>query len=133
MNGEVGHFEIPAKNMKRARAFYSSVFGWKSSVSSMASGETYTSLVTTKVDKNNRPKSPGAINGGLTKMKKPFTGPVITIVADDINASLKLVGKTGGKTVVKRTDMGRYGAYAYFEDSEGNLMGLYEYPRKQPA
>ena len=129
MNGEVGHFEIPAKDMKRAVAFYSKVFGWKSSVHSMESGESYTSLVTTETDKKNRPKSPGAINGGMIKLRKPFTGPVITIVANDISSSIKLVEKNGGKTVVKRTEMGKMGAYAYFKDSEGNLLGLYEYPK----
>jgi predicted enzyme related to lactoylglutathione lyase len=129
MNGEVGHFEIPAKDFKRAKAFYSQVFGWKISDSTMASGETYTSLQTTEVDANNRPKSPGAINGGMVKLREPNTAPVITIVADDINASLKLVERNGGKTVVKRTEMGQYGAYAYFKDTEGNVMGLYEYPK----
>jgi hypothetical protein len=129
MNGEVGHFEIPAKDMKRARAFYSQVFGWKSSESTMESGETYTSLVTTETDKNNRPKFPGAINGGMIRLREPFSGPVITIVADKIDVSLKLVKKNGGKIVVKRTEMGKYGAFAYFGDSEGNLMGLYEYPK----
>jgi predicted enzyme related to lactoylglutathione lyase len=129
MNGEVGHFEIPAKDFKRAKAFYSQAFGWKISDSTMESGEAYTSLQTTEVDAGNRPKSPGAINGGLVKLREPNTAPVITIVADDINVSLKLIEKNGGKTVVKRTEMGKYGAYAYFRDTEGNVMGLYEYPR----
>jgi predicted enzyme related to lactoylglutathione lyase len=35
----------------------------------------------------------------------------------------------GGKTVVKRTEMGQYGAYGYFKDTEGNLMGLFEAPK----
>ena len=129
MNGEVGHFEIPAKDFKRAKAFYSQVFGWKISDSTMASGETYTSLQTTEVDSANRPKSPGAINGGLVKLKEPNTAPVITIVADDINETLRLAEKNGGKTITKRTEMGQYGAYAYFRDPEGNVMGLYEYPK----
>lgn len=129
MNGEVGHFELPAKDFKRASGFYSKVFGWKITESKMPSGDSYTSLVTTEVDSSGRPKSPGAINGGMVKLGAPHTGPLITIVADDINASLGLVVKNGGKTVVKRTDMGQYGAYAYFTDPEGNLMGLYEMPK----
>jgi predicted enzyme related to lactoylglutathione lyase len=129
MNGEVGHFEIPAKDFKRAKMFYSQVFGWKINESHMSSGETYTSLQTTEVDSSNRPKSPGVINGGLVKMRDPNTAPVITIVADDIDASLESVEKNGGKTVVKRTEMEQYGAYAYFMDTEGNVMGLYEYPK----
>jgi len=30
---------------------------------------------------------------------------------------------------VKRTAMGEHGFYAYFEDPEGNLMGLFESKR----
>jgi uncharacterized protein len=130
MNGEVSHFEIPAKKVERAKAFYSDVFGWKTSTMPMASGGSYTSLTTTEVGEDMRPKKPGAINGGMPEMAAPLTGPVITVEVDDITATLKVVETKGGKTVVKRTSMGEYGAYGYFKDTEGNLMGLYEQPKK---
>ena len=129
MNGEVVHFEVPAKNIKRAKAFYSQVFGWKTNDAKMPSGDIYTSLMTTEVDERMRPKSPGAINGGMMKLQKPYTGPIITIQVDDITSALKSVEKSGGKMVVKRTEMGQYGAFGYFNDTEGNLMGLYEAPK----
>jgi predicted enzyme related to lactoylglutathione lyase len=138
MNGEVVHFELPAKDFSRAKAFYSKVFGWKTFDASTPSGAPYASLVTTKTDgssfmevANTRPKSRGAINGGMMKQHKPFTAPVINILVEDVASALKAIEKQGGKIIVKRTRMGRYGAYAYFRDTEGNLMGLVELsPRK---
>jgi predicted enzyme related to lactoylglutathione lyase len=129
MNGEVVHFEVPAKDVHRAKAFYSKVFGWKTNDATMPSGDIYTSLMTTEVDEKMRPKSPGVINGGMMQLREPYTGPVVTIQVDDVTAALKSVESNGGKTVVKRTEMGQYGAYGYFKDPEGNLMGLFEAPK----
>jgi len=129
MHGEVVHFEVPAKDVKRAKAFYSQVFGWKTNDSMMPSGDTYTSLVTTEMDERMRPKSPGAINGGMMQHREPYTGPVVTIQVDDITSALRSVNANGGKTVVDRTEMGQYGAFGYFKDTEGNLMGLFEAPK----
>ncbi len=99
----------------------------------MPNGESYTTLTTTEVDERMRPKSPGAINGGMMKLRKPFSGPVVTIQVEDINRALKAVEENGGKTVVKRSGMGDFGAYGYFRDSEGNLMGLFEAGRSRSA
>ena len=125
MNGKVVHFEVPAKDLKRAKAFYSQVFGWKHNDVDM-SGSEYALVSTTEVDKEGRPTTPGSINGGMMKMARPFTGPVITLQVDNITAALKSVENHGGKTVTKRTPMGEWGFFGYFKDSEGNLMGLYE-------
>ena len=129
MYGEVVHFEVPARDVRRARAFYSRVFGWKANEAQMPGGDVHTTLTTTEVDTNMRPKSPGAINGGMPKMSEQLTSPVVTIQVDDITDALKSVEKSGGKTVVKRTGVGEYGAFGYFRDTEGNLMGLYEAPK----
>jgi len=129
MNGKVVHFEVPAKDMKRAKAFYSEVFGWKANDVGMP-GMEYSLVSTTEVDKEGNPKSPGSINGGMMKMVKPFTGPVITLQVDDITLVLKSVETHGGKTVTKKTPMGEWGYFGYFKDSEGNLMGLFQGPTK---
>ena len=127
MTGKVVHFEVPAKNLKRAKDFYTRVFGWQMND---VQGMDYTLVGTVKTDKNQVPTEPGAINGGMVKLQKPFSGPVITIQVDDINASLKDIGKHGGKTVTKKTSMGEWGSFGYFKDSEGNLMGLFQAPAK---
>jgi len=129
VNGKVVHFEVPAKDMKRAKAFYSEVFGWKANDVEMP-GMEYSLVSTTEVDKEGRPKTPGSINGGMMKMTKPFTGPVITLQVGDITAALKAVEKHGGKTITKKTPMGEWGYFGYFNDSEGNIMGLFQMPGK---
>jgi len=125
MNGNVVHFEVPAKDLKRAKAFYSDVFGWKmTDIPEM----NYTMVGTTASDRNGRPKEPGSINGGMTKKAHPVESPIITIQVDDIDSSLKDVEKKGGKTVVKKTSMGENGFFGYFKDTEGNMMGLFQAP-----
>jgi hypothetical protein len=51
---------------------------------------------------------------------------VITIEVDGIDDALKKIEAAGGSTVHARTEMLGMGAYAYFKDSEGNVMGLWE-------
>lgn len=126
MNGVV-HFEVPAKDVERAKGFYSQVFGWRTNDTQMPSGDSYTSLITTEMDENMRP--PGAINGGTMQLQEPYSGPIATIQADNITSALASVETNGGKTIVKRTEMGQYGAYGYFKDTEGNLVGLFEAPK----
>ncbi|MDV3244541.1 MAG: VOC family protein [Nitrososphaerales archaeon] len=129
MNGKVVHFEIPAANLKRAQFFYKDIFGWQMNDVEMADG-TYTMVGTAPTDQNGRLTEPGAINGGMMKKRKPFTGPIVTVQVDEIDDALKDVAKHGGKTVTKKTAMGQYGFFGYFKDSEGNLMGLYQAPDK---
>lgn len=127
MNGRVVHFEVPAKDLKRATAFYSDVFGWKMSVIPEMD---YVLVGTTASDKDGMPTEPGAINGGMMKKAHPVESPVITIQVDEIGAALKDVEKHGGETVVKKTSMGENGFFGYFKDSEGNMMGLFQAPAR---
>jgi predicted enzyme related to lactoylglutathione lyase len=43
-----------------------------------------------------------------------------------IDESLKKVEAEGGSVVTPRTPIEGMGAFAYFKDSEGNTMGLFE-------
>jgi predicted enzyme related to lactoylglutathione lyase len=52
--------------------------------------------------------------------------PVITIGVTSIDESLKKVEAEGGSTVQPRTAIPEMGAFAYFKDSEGNVVGLWE-------
>jgi predicted enzyme related to lactoylglutathione lyase len=120
----VVHFEIPANDVKRASAFYSKAFGWQLS---QFPGFEYWSVGTTPVDKNQMPTSPGAINGGLGKRGEMAPKAVtVTISVKDIDASLATVKKLGGKAVGKKMPVGDMGWSAYFEDTEGNLIGLWQ-------
>jgi predicted enzyme related to lactoylglutathione lyase len=121
---KVVHFEIPVDDPDRARSFYGAAFDW--GIQPM-DGFDYTITMTTEVDEaTQEPTEPGAINGGLRSRTPETPSPIIVIQVDSIDESLKKVEAEGGTTVMPRTEMQGMGAYAYFKDTEGNVMGLWE-------
>jgi predicted enzyme related to lactoylglutathione lyase len=82
--------------------------------------------MTVPVDDKQQPTEAGAINGGLMSRTSSTPVPVITIGVDSIDDSLKKVEAEGGSTITPRTAIPDMGAFAYFKDSEGNVMGLWE-------
>jgi uncharacterized protein len=123
---KVVHFEIPAEDVERAKGFYGSVFGWQLQTMQMPGGE-YTIAMTTAVDdQTQQPREPGAINGGLMQRTEQTPSPVITIDVDAIDDTLQEVEAAGGTTVAPRTEIEGMGAFAYFKDPDGNVMGLWE-------
>jgi hypothetical protein len=125
--GKVVHFEIPADDLPRAKKFYSTVFGW--STSEMPEME-YVMLGTAESDENGMPKEPGAINGGMMKRQDPLKHPVVTIDVENIDDALATVKKNGGQVVREKLAVGDMGFTAYFRDSEGNVIGLWQNPSK---
>jgi predicted enzyme related to lactoylglutathione lyase len=92
----------------------------------------YTLVSTAASDDQGRPKSPGAINGGLTKRQSPIETPVITIRVEDIDAIGKTIEKNGGKVIRSKETIGdgSIGFAAYFRDTEGNVVGLFQSARR---
>jgi len=123
MSGQVVHFEIPVDDMGRAQDFYRDAFGWQ--LTSMPEMR-YTLASTTPAGPDGRPNEPGAINGGMLARQGPITAPIVTIDVDDIDDALATVEKLGGKAVISRQAVGEMGFSAYFTDTEGNLIGLWQ-------
>lgn len=122
--GGVVHFEIPADDQERARNFYQEAFGWK--INPMPELN-YNTVTTTPTDEaTGRPNEPGAINGGLMGRAGELTTPVITVDVPDIDAALKTVEQLGGSVVMPKDTVPDMGFFAYFRDTEGNVMGLWE-------
>ena len=48
------------------------------------------------------------------------------MAVDDIDATLIAIEKHGGSAVGEKMAVGDMGFAAYFNDSEGNLMGLWQ-------
>ncbi|MGA8710259.1 MAG: VOC family protein [Thermoplasmata archaeon] len=127
MSDQVGHFEIPADNTERARKFYSATFGWK--MTQMLEMD-YTMVNTGPVDDRGMPKTPGYIGGGIGKRGGPLEHPVVTIVVNNLDAAMKKVEKNGGEIIRGKESVGtNMGFVAYFKDSEGNVVGLYQAPQ----
>ncbi len=123
MAGEVNHFEIPYAKKDRAKKFYSEIFGWKLDD---ATGMEYTLATVGPVDENGRLTQPGMINGGMMKRMGKLKAPIITINVDDIDKALEKIKEMGGKKVADKTEVMGMGWSAYFEDTEGNVMGLWQ-------
>ena len=123
MSGKVVHFEIPADDVERASSFYAAAFDWK--LQSMP-GMGYTLVTTTATDDQGMPAEPGAINGGMFTRQADIATPVITVDVADMDAALAKVEELGGQVVRGKEPVGEMGFAAYFTDTEGNLMGLWQ-------
>jgi len=78
------------------------------------------------VDEQSITNEPGFINGGMFQRTAELTRPVLTIDVADVDAALKTVESLGGKQVGEKLTVGDMGFAAYFEDPEGNILGLWQ-------
>jgi len=122
---KVVHFEIPADNLARAKKFYNTVFGWK--MNEIPEME-YVMVGTVESDEDGMPKETGAINGGMLERQDPVKSPVITINVKNIDQAAEVIEKNGGKLVRPKMAVGDMGYAAYFKDTEGNVIGLWQNP-----
>ena len=123
MSSRVVHFEIPFDDADRARSFYREVFDWQIQA---IPDLNYNMVSTGPTSDQGMPTEPGFIGGGMLERQAPVTAPVITVQVDDIDAALVAVEKHGGRALGEKLTVGGMGFAAYFNDSEGNLMGLWQ-------
>jgi predicted enzyme related to lactoylglutathione lyase len=123
MSARVVHFEVPFDDADRARSFYRDVFDWQ--INEMPEMQ-YNVVSTGPTSDEGMPSEPGFIGGGMMQRQAPVSTPVITLAVDDIDATLIAVEKHGGSKVGDKMQVGDMGFAAYFNDSEGNLMGLWQ-------
>ena len=121
--GRVVHFEIPFDDADRARNFYRDVFDWE--ITPMPEMN-YNMVSTGPTSSEGMPSEPGYIGGGMMQREAPVATPVLTLGVDDIDASIVAIEKNGGSAVGEKLPVGDMGFAAYFKDSEGNLMGLWQ-------
>ena len=123
---KVVHFEIPADDLARAKKFYQ-IFDWQMEEWPMGNDQVYTGIRTVEVDPNTHlPKEPGAINGGLVKRDEFIKTPQVTINVPSIDEYVEKVKTAGGQVVRPKILIEGGGYYAYVNDTEGNLLGLWE-------
>ena len=113
-------FEIPAKDISRAKKFYEAIFEISMEEMEMP-GMKYAMF----------PFSPGngKASGGLAQsaMHTPgTTGAIIYLNANpDLQKVLDRIENAGGKITMPKTSIGPNGFMAFFTDTEGNLMALH--------
>jgi uncharacterized protein len=116
MEGEIAHYEIPARNLAKLSKFYTNVVGWKFKDSGMP-GMTYLLIST-----NSSSKLPSA---GMYK-KSGLRTPTTYVAVKDIDASTKKLQKNGGKVVVPKQAVPGMGWSLVARDPEGNWIGLFQ-------
>ena len=121
MPNSIVHFEIPADDVKRAKKFYEKALGWK--ITDPWKMEYL--LVETKA------KGEDGINGGLLARKNPGQPFMNYIEVGSIEASIQKVEKAGGTVAMPKTEIAPgMGWIAAFQDTEGNILGFHEVPKK---
>lgn len=125
----VVHFEMPYEDKDRVAKFYEVVFGWNMTKLG-AEMMDYVLAQTAKPSKINdeimKNAARGTIGGGFFPKKEdwPAQYPSIVIAVDDIQKSMELVNKNGGKTLGEPMDIPGTGKYVSFLDTEGNRASI---------
>jgi predicted enzyme related to lactoylglutathione lyase len=101
---KVVHFEIPAEDLGRAKAFYGDVFDWQLQDVDMGNDATYTTVGTVAVDDKMMPTEVGGINGGMMSRSPEISSPVITVGAVDRRHGEADRG-AGGSVATPRTEI----------------------------
>ena len=121
MAAPVTHFEINARDGRRAQDFYSALFGWKIK----ADNEMNYGLVDTGVKMG--------INGGIGQTEQNGNPSVMFYVqVEDIQKYLDSAVALGSRVIVPLTDVPGMVTFAQFADPEGNVVGLVKGPQTPP-
>lgn len=112
-------FEIPCKDISNAMKFYEKSFDVK-----FTTEETGPQKMAMFPMMDKQPGSSGALVSGPT-YSPSHLGTTIYFSVDDIESTLKKVTTAGGKILKPKTNIGKYGFYAHFEDTEGNRVGVH--------
>jgi uncharacterized protein len=117
----IGHFEIPADDVNRAKKFYTDLFGWKIEKWDDPKVDMDYFLINTTDSKGNK-----GLGGGLMKRRHPQHSVTDYVEVDSIDEHSKKVTQLGGKIVVPKTAIPTIGYFAVFLDTENNHFGMFE-------
>ncbi|HKQ29231.1 MAG TPA: VOC family protein [Burkholderiales bacterium] len=127
MPNPIVHFEIPADDVARAKAFYEKVFGWSIKQFPMPPGGPEYWGVTT------RKKGEDGIDGGLMKRNMPGQPFANYVSVKSIEEFQNRIQGNGGTIIMPKQEIGPgMGWIAVFKDTEGNMMGLHQAPATMP-
>ncbi|MDX1605667.1 MAG: VOC family protein [Candidatus Competibacterales bacterium] len=113
MTPRVSHVEWRVADLDRSVAFLEELFGWRFEVYS-----THYRLY--------QPEQGVAVGLLETAERRPGLSPMVHIQVEAIDPLLDRARALGALVVVGRTAVPGHGWYAQFEDSDGNLIGVFE-------
>ena len=118
----VSWFEIPVNDFTRAKTFYQKIFDYE--MPEMDMGGIRMGILLPDRDGGG---VGGAICFGEGYQPAGENGPKVYLTASpDLNTVLDRVESAGGKVILPKTEIAPdMGHFAFFSDSEGNVVGLY--------
>jgi predicted enzyme related to lactoylglutathione lyase len=111
------HFEIPAKDIKRAQKFYAGLFDWEFQ---LIEEMNYLMFQT----KNAEGKNAGS--GGILEPQNGMHVITNYINVVNIDESAAKVTRLGGKIIIPKSPVPGMGWFVHFMDTEGNAMALFQ-------
>ncbi|MEZ5320380.1 MAG: VOC family protein [Vicinamibacterales bacterium] len=111
------HFELPADDPGRCRAFYEKTFGW--TFQKWDGPMDYWTVKTGDA-------GPG-IDGGMMKRQQPGQPGTNVIAVDSVDAIARAIAANGGSEVVPKMAVPGVGWTAYFMDTEHNMFGVIQF------
>lgn len=118
----IAWFEIPVSNFERAKKFYETIFDFEMPEMDMTG-------IRMGILLHNREEGGigGAICHGDGYVPAGASGPKVYLdCGNDLNTVLGRIPGAGGQVVFPKTEIGPdMGQFAFFTDSEGNVVGLY--------
>ena len=105
------------EDAERAAAFYRAAFGCE--IAKWDGPIDYCMVKTS---------APGemGIDGGLTHRSDLVKTTVVTLDVPDLDAAMANVADNGGAVLTQKVPVGDMGIMAYFQDTEGNVVGLWQ-------
>jgi hypothetical protein len=119
MSNPVGWFEIYVQDMKRAKAFYEGVFGFKLDKLPGPDFEYWTFPM----------EREGKGSGGALAKYEGFpsgkNSVLVYFTCEDCAVEEARVKKLGGRVEKTKQSIGEYGFISLVHDTEGNMIGLH--------
>jgi uncharacterized protein len=113
MGAPVVHFEIGCRDAAKNSRFYTELFGWTTEAYGPAC------MINTQ--------NKSGIAGHLNQLgHEPHNYVTIYAQVDDLQKSLDLATKLGGRMIVPPTEVPQMGSFAWLADPEGNAIGLWK-------
>ncbi len=120
MKNPVQWLEIATTDIERAKAFYQKVFGLEFRFIEMPDTKMY---IFGAPDEDTVGSAGSLVQSDLCKPSAD--GTTVYFSCEDVAVEADRVEEAGGKVIVPKTDIGEFGFFAQFIDTEGNRIGLH--------
>ena len=116
-SGKICYIELPATDVKRSSEFYAKVFGW----STRKRGDGHLAFDDTT----------GEVSGSWVLGRPPASKPglLFYIMCDSVEATIDTIVANGGE-IVQPIGADAPEITARFRDPGGNIVGLYQEPKR---